>query len=128
MGTAPFWFLAGHILMAIRPAFDRHMAPGWQSKIFLPLGRPFVDLEARWFYPERTPGKWVTMVGARAKDARAQVAAMDQHVAASLARLGQSETWPISGIGGRFSASRGVRSTTWRSGPTSASAGAGPTA
>jgi hypothetical protein len=35
------------------------------------------------------------MVGARAKDARAQVAAMDRHVEASLARLGQSVTWPI---------------------------------
>jgi hypothetical protein len=95
VGTAPFWFLAGHILMAMRPAFDRHVPPGWPSKVFSPLARPLVDLEARWFYPERTPGKWVTMVGAKAEDARAQVAAMDWHVEASLARLGQSATWPI---------------------------------
>ena len=95
VGTAPFWFLAGHILMAIRPAFDRHVPPGWPSKVLLPLARPLADLEARWFYPERTPGKWVTMVGATAEDARAQVAAMDRHVEASLARLDQSATWPI---------------------------------
>ena len=95
VGTAPFWFLAGHILMAMRPAFNRHVPPGWPSKVLLPLARPLVDLEARWFYPERTPGKWVTMVGATAKDARAQVAAMDRHVEASLARLDQSATWPI---------------------------------
>ena len=35
------------------------------------------------------------MVGATAKDARAQVAAMDRHVEALLARLDQSATWPI---------------------------------
>jgi hypothetical protein len=95
VGTAPFWFLAGHILMAMRPAFNRHVPLGWPSKVFSPLARPLVDLEARWFYPERTPGKWVTMVGATAEDARAQVAAMDRHVEASLARLDQSATWPI---------------------------------
>ena len=95
VGTAPLWLLVGHILMAMRPAFNRHVPPGWPSKILLPLGRPLMDLEARWFYPERTPGKWVTMVGAAAKDARAQVAAMDRHVEASLARLDQSATWPI---------------------------------
>ncbi len=95
MGTAPLWFSVGHVLMAIRPAFDRHVPPGWQSKVLFPLARSFADLEARWFYPERTPGKWVTMVGASAKDARAQVAAMDRHVEASLARLDQSATWPI---------------------------------
>jgi hypothetical protein len=95
VGTAPFWFLAGHILMAMRPAFNLHVPPGWPSKVFSPLARPLLDLEARWFYPERTPGKWVTMVGATAKDARAQVAAMDRHVEAALARLDQSTTWPI---------------------------------
>ena len=95
VGTAPFWFLAGHILMAIRPAFNLHVPPGWPSKVFSPLARPLVDLEARWFYPERTPGKWVTMVGAKASDARALVAAMDRHVEAALARLDQSATWPI---------------------------------
>jgi hypothetical protein len=95
MGTAPFWFLVGHILMAMRPSFDRHVPPGWPSKVLLPLARPLADLEARWVYPERTPGKWVTMVGAPANDARAQVAAMDRHVEAALARLDQSATWPI---------------------------------
>jgi hypothetical protein len=35
------------------------------------------------------------MVGATADDARAQVAAMDRHVEASMARLDQSATWPI---------------------------------
>ena len=35
------------------------------------------------------------MVGAKAGDARALVAAMDRHVEASLARLDQSATWPI---------------------------------
>jgi hypothetical protein len=95
MGTAPFWFLAGHILMAIRPALDRHVLPGWPTKVFSPLARPLADLGARWYYPERTPGKWVTMIAAPAEDARAQVAAMDRHIEASLARLGQSATWPI---------------------------------
>jgi hypothetical protein len=95
VGTAPFWFLAGHILMAMRPAFNRHVPPGWPLKVLAPLGRPLADLEARWFYPERTPGKWVTMVGVTARDARALVAAMDRHVEASLARLDQSTTWPI---------------------------------
>ena len=95
VGTAPFWFLAGHILMAMRPAFNLHVPPGWPTKVFSPLARPLLDLEARWFYPRRTPGKWVTMVGAKAEDARAQVTAMDRHVEAALARLGQSTTWPI---------------------------------
>jgi hypothetical protein len=95
LGTAPFWFLAGHILMAIRPALNRHVPPGWPARVLAPLAKPLADLEARWFYPERTPGKWVTMVGATAKDARAQVDAMDRHVEASLARLDQSTTWPI---------------------------------
>jgi hypothetical protein len=95
VGTAPFWFLAGHILMAMRPAFNLHVPPGWPTKVFSPLARPLVDLEARWFYPQRTPGKWVTMVGAKAEDAGAQVAAMDRHVEAALARLDQSATWPI---------------------------------
>jgi hypothetical protein len=95
MGTAPLWFSVGHVLMAIRPQFDRHVPPGWPSRVLLSPGRSLADLEARWFYPERTPGKWVTMVGATSKDARAQVAAMDRHVEASLARLDQSATWPI---------------------------------
>jgi hypothetical protein len=95
VGTAPFWFLAGHILMAIRPALNLHVPPGWPTKVLSPLACPLADLGARWFYPERTPGKWVTMVGAKASDARAQVAAMDRHIEASLARLDQSATWPI---------------------------------
>lgn len=95
VGTAPFWFLTGHILMATRPAFDRHVPPGWPTKVFSPLAMPLADLEARWCYPERTPGKWVTMVGARASNAQAHVTTMDRHVDASLARLGQSATWPI---------------------------------
>ncbi len=95
VGTAPFWFLAGHILMAVRPTFDRHVPPRWPSRVLEPLARPLADLEARWFYPERTLGKWVTMVGATAKDARALVAAMDRHIEASLVRLDQSTTWPI---------------------------------
>jgi hypothetical protein len=102
VGTAPFWFLAGHILMAMRPAFDRHVAPGWPTKVFSPLAMPLADLEARWFYPERTRGKWVTMVGAPAQDAGAQVAAMDRHVDATLARLNQSATWPIVWYRGRL--------------------------
>jgi hypothetical protein len=102
VGTAPFWFLAGHILMAIRPAIDRHVAPGWPTKVFSPLAMPIADLEARWFYPERTRGKWVTMVGAPAKDARAQAAAMDRHVEATLARLNQSSAWPIFWYRGRL--------------------------
>ena len=93
----------------MRPAFDRHVPPGWPSKVLLPLGRPLVDLEARWFYPERTPGKWVTMVGATAKDARAQVAAMDRHVEALLARLDQSATWPIVWYRGPLLGLRAVR-------------------
>lgn len=95
LGTAPFWFLTGHILMAFRPALNRHVPPGWPSKVLLPLARPLVDLQARWLYPQRTAGTWVTMVAAATQDARAQVAAMDRHVDALLARLGQSETWPI---------------------------------
>jgi hypothetical protein len=95
VGTVPFWFLAGHILMTMRSAVDRHVPPGWSSRLLFPLGQPLADLEARWFYPERTTGKWVTMVGATAADARDQVAAMDRHVEATLARLGQSATWPI---------------------------------
>jgi hypothetical protein len=35
------------------------------------------------------------MVGATSNDARAQVAAMDRHVDALLARLDQLATWPI---------------------------------
>ncbi len=95
LGTAPFWFLTGHVLLAIQPMLDRHAAPGWSSRVFLPLARPLADLEACWYYPERMRGKWVTMVGSKADDARAQVSAMDRHVEASLARLDKSETWPI---------------------------------
>ncbi len=95
MGTAPLWFSVGHVLLAMRPRFDRHVPPGWPSRVLLAPGRSLADLEARWFYPERTPGKWVTMVGARSKDARDQVAAMDRHVDALLARLDQPATWPI---------------------------------
>jgi len=95
VGTAPLWFSVGHILMAMRPSFNRHVPPGWPSRVLLPSGRSLADLEARWFYPERTPGKWVTMVGATSKDARAQVAAMDRHIDALLARLDQPATWPI---------------------------------
>ena len=69
VGTAPFWFVAGHILMAIRPAFDRHVPPRWPSRVLEPLARPLVDLGARWFYPDRTAGTWVTMVGEKAEDA-----------------------------------------------------------
>src|SRR5262245_25812161 len=74
VGTAPFWFLAGHIMMTVRSAFDRHVPPGWPSKVLAPLAKPLADLEARWFYTERTRGKWVTMVGPTASDAQAQVA------------------------------------------------------
>jgi hypothetical protein len=28
VGRAPLWFLVGHILMAMRPPFDRHVPPG----------------------------------------------------------------------------------------------------
>ena len=95
VGTAPLWFVVGHVLMAIRPVFDRKVPPGWPSRVLLPPGRSLADLQGRWSYPERTPGKWVTMVGARAEDAHAQVAAMDRHVEALLARLDQPATWPI---------------------------------
>lgn len=95
VGTAPFWFLAGHILLAVRPAVDRHVPPAWASKVLEPAGRPLVELGARWFYPVRTRGKWVTMVGEPADDARAQVDAMDRHVEALMARLDRSATWPI---------------------------------
>ena len=95
MGTAPLWFSVGQVLMAIRPRLDRHVPPGWPSKVLLSPGRSLADLEARWFYPDRTTGKWVTMVGATSKNARAQVAAMDRHVDAMLARLDQPATWPI---------------------------------
>ncbi len=95
VGTAPIWFSVGHVLMAARSAFDLHVAPGWPSRLLLPSGRSFADLEARWLYAERTPGKWVTMVGATSRDARAEVAAMDRHVDALLARLDQPATWPI---------------------------------
>jgi hypothetical protein len=95
VGTAPFWFLAGHILMALRPAFDPRVPDRWPSRVLVPLARPLADLGARWCYPERTAGKWVTMVGAPTEDARALVSAMDRHVEASLARLDQSATWPI---------------------------------
>ena len=95
VGTAPLWFVVGHVLMALRSGVDRHVPPGWPSKVLLPTARHLADLEARWFYPERTPGKWVTMVGATTKEAPAQVAAMDRHVDALLARLHQPATWPI---------------------------------
>jgi hypothetical protein len=49
-------------VMAMRPALNLHVAPGWRSKFFSPLARPLVGLGARWFYPERTPGKRVTLV------------------------------------------------------------------
>ena len=94
VGTAPLWFAVGHVLMAIRPALDRHVPPGWTSKVLLAPGRSLADLQARWLYPERTRGKWVTMVGAKSKDARAQVAAMDRHVDAMLGQLDQHATWP----------------------------------
>ena len=95
IGTAPIWFSVGHVLMAIRPRFDRHVPPGWPTQVLLSPGRSLADLEAHWFYPERTRGKWVTMVGATSTDARAQVAAIDRHVDALLARLDQPATWPI---------------------------------
>ena len=41
VGTAPFWFLAGHILMAIRPALNVSVPPGWPSGVRVPLARPF---------------------------------------------------------------------------------------
>ena len=95
LGTAPLWFVVGHILMAIRPAFDRQIAPEWSSRVLLTPGRSLAELQARWSYPERTAGRWVTMVGARTETARAQVTAMDRHVDALLARLGRPETWPM---------------------------------
>ena len=39
VGTVPLWFVVGHILMAIRPAFNRHVPPGWPSKVLLSPGR-----------------------------------------------------------------------------------------
>ena len=95
IGAAPGWLFLGHVLLAMRPGFDRHVPLGWAAKILIPFARPFFDLEARRFYPERTSGKWVTMVGAPVANAPAQVAAMDRHVDALLARLDQPRTWPI---------------------------------
>ena len=65
VGTMPLWIVVGHVLLAMRPAFNRHVPPEWPSKVLLTPGRSLADLQARWFYPERTPGKRVTMVGAR---------------------------------------------------------------
>ena len=108
IGAAPGWCLTGLVLLGMRPGFDLHVRPGFASKLLIPLARPFFDLEASWFYPERTSGRWVTMVGAPVANASAQVAAMDRHVDALLARLGQPKTWPIRwyrgslfGMGGR---------------------------
>jgi hypothetical protein len=120
VGTAPFWFLAGHILLAMRPAFNLHVPPGWPSKVFSPLARSLVDLEARWFYPERTSGKWVTMVGATAKDVgpwwpRWTGTLKPRWPGSTNPRPGRS-----SGIVGRSLAWGRAPFTTWRSGPKSA--------
>jgi hypothetical protein len=70
-------------VMAMRPALNLHVAPGWPSKFFSPLARPLVDLGARWFYPARMPGKPVTMVasscGRNEKDVVAAVAPAAPH-------------------------------------------------
>ena len=95
IGLVPGWWLLGLVLPGMRPGLDRHVPPGFASKLLIPLARPFFDLEARWFYPKRTSGRWVTMVGAPVATAAAQVAAMDRHVDALLARLRQPQTWPI---------------------------------
>ena len=46
IGTAPIWFSVGHVLMAIRPRFDRHVPPGWPTQVLLSPGRSLADLEA----------------------------------------------------------------------------------
>ena len=94
-GATPGWLFLGHVLLAVRSGLDRHARASFATKVLVPLARPCFDLEARWFYPERTQGRWVTMVGAPVATAAAQVAAMDRHVDALLARLHQARTWPI---------------------------------
>ncbi len=128
VGTMPLWIVVGHVLLAMRPAFNRHVPPEWPSKVLLTPGRSLADLQARWLYPERTPGKRVTMVGARTETARAKwprwTGTSKPCWPASIGeRRGRS-----SGVGGRSSAWGSAPSTTWRWGPNSASSSGTPTA
>ena len=122
VGTAPFWFLAGHILMAMRPAFDRHVPPGW------PIQGPVAAGPA-----PRGPGSALVLPGADAGEmgddgrgdgqGRPGPGGRDGPARGSLAGPAR----PVRDLADRLVSGAALRpaagapSTTWRSGPKSAS-------
>lgn len=88
LGVAPALFVAGHVLYGLRLNTSRVHQLDLPIKLLAPFGLSIMDLEARFLYPERTEGEAVVMIAPPSPTARQQVAAMDAHVRALLARLG----------------------------------------
>jgi hypothetical protein len=89
LGAAPILFLAGHLLFGLSFLYQRYMPENLVLKLLIPLCASLIDLEARFYYPQRTIGEKVVMISAPTPDAARQVEAMDRHVRAMEARLGR---------------------------------------
>jgi hypothetical protein len=91
IGATPLWFLTGYFLYGLSVGQGRNIPLTLAVKLLGPLGESVMDLDARFRYPQRTVGEKVVMLSAPLPeaDARAQVAAMDRHIRALMARLGR---------------------------------------
>jgi hypothetical protein len=89
LGLAPPAFLASHFLYGLSVGYGRQFDINWSIKLLMPLGESFFDLIVRYPYPERTAGEKVVMIARPLPTARAQVDAMDRHIASMEARLGR---------------------------------------
>jgi hypothetical protein len=101
LGTVPLAFFTGHVTYGgLRAAFQRNIPLNLPMKMLIPVGESFMDLEARFRYPERAACGSVVMISAPVANGPEQAAAMDRHVHALEERLGRAVNWQIHWVRG----------------------------
>jgi hypothetical protein len=100
VGTAPLWFVAGHVAYGLESFYGRDVSLSYALRTLVPLGESLMDLEARIRYPVRTTGARVVMISPPVDDAAEQVAAMDTHVCQLERRIGRPLDKPVHWVRG----------------------------
>jgi hypothetical protein len=94
LGTVPLALVVAHVAWGARyPPRERPSVQfSYMERLLLPLVESLMDLEARFRYPHRTPGRHVVMIHAGVADPEGQVEAMDRHIERMEKLIGRQTT------------------------------------